>query len=58
MLASGNRNSQERASANSVPEGAENIVVLGAPFNQMRYSLAVTSVLAVVSVVLLSLNYY
>ncbi|MDR3527802.1 MAG: hypothetical protein P4L57_11020 [Rhizomicrobium sp.] len=58
MLAIGHRNRQERAAATLVPDGPDNILVLGEPFNPMRYSLAVTSVLAVVSVVLLSLNYY
>jgi len=58
MLAIGQGNAPERSSATTVPDVPETILILGTPFNAMRYSLAVTSVLAVVSVVLLSLNYY
>ncbi len=55
MLATAQRNTEN---SGATADAVENILVLGAPFNALRYSLAVTGVLAVVSAVLLSLNYY
>jgi hypothetical protein len=37
---------------------ADTVLLLGAPFNQNRYALASGSVLAVVCILLLCLNYY
>lgn len=58
MFDIGKQRPPERSSAALVPDFGENISVFGTPLSSLRYSLAVSLVLVVVSAIFLSLTYY